>query len=109
MRFLRVSVALAIVITIVGVSCDGGTRVRGHVHDSAGKPVDNVKVTLTQANRSTSITTGKDGLYEVGMTHSPFKVNLSLTAKKSGYEKFEQRFSSADHLRNLDIILSVMH
>jgi hypothetical protein len=54
-----------------------------------------------------SVTTAKDGRFVVGMMHSPFTVSLSLTAEKPGYEKFEKRFSSADHLRALDIILSV--
>jgi hypothetical protein len=107
MRFPQVSTALAIVITVVCVACDGGTHVQGYIHDFAGRPVEDAKVTLTQASRSMSVTTAKDGRFVVGMMHSPFTVSLSLTAEKPGYEKFEKRFSSADHLRALDIILSV--
>jgi len=55
------------------------------------------------------VTTAKDGRFLVGMLHSPFRVSLTLTAEKPGFEKFERRFSSADHLRTLDIILSATH
>ena|SRR6266567_7929067 len=109
MRFPRVSVALAIVTTVVCLACDGGTHVQGYIYNSSGKPVEDVRVTLTQASRSMSVTTAKDGRFAVGMLHSPFRTSLSLTAEKPGYAKFEKRFSSADHLRTLDIILSVMH
>jgi hypothetical protein len=109
MKLLRVSAALAVVIAAVGIACDGGTHVQGHIYDPAGKPVEDVRVTLTQASRSMYVTTAKDSRFVVGMLHSPFRVSLSLTAEKPGYEKFERRFSSADHLQTLDIILSVMH
>jgi hypothetical protein len=105
MKSSRMSTAIVLLITVVIVACDGGTRLRGQIHDPAGKPLEDVRVSLAQGGRSVAVTTGEDGVYEVGMTHSPFTVTLSLTAEKLGYTKFERRFSSADHLRSLDIIM----
>jgi Carboxypeptidase regulatory-like domain len=100
-----IGVALVVLIAAIAIGCDGGTLVQGRVCDLAGNPMKDVQVTLRQGDRTRTVKTGQDGLYRVGMTHSPFKVNLSLTAEKGGYSNFEKRFYSTDHLRSLDITL----
>jgi hypothetical protein len=47
----------------------------------------------------------EDGSYHVGMLHAPFKVSLTLTVAKDGYETFVKHFNSADHLQELDMVL----
>src|SRR5258708_9541858 len=109
MKSSRISTALVLLITVVIVACDGGTRLRGQIHDPAGRPIEDVRVTLAQGSRSIAVATGQDGVYAVGLMHSPYTVTLSLTAEKPGYTKFERRFSSADHFTNLDIIMSAQN
>ena len=107
MRLKQINFAVVILITAITVGCDGITSLQGHISDSAGKPISDVQVTLTQGKRSFTIKSDENGLYKVGMTHAPFKVALSINAEKDGYQKFEKRFYSTDHLRSLDITLPV--
>ena len=107
MRLKQLNFAVIILITAISVGCDGYTRLQGRISDSAGKPISNVRVTLTAGKWNRTVNSDENGLYKVGMTHAPFKVALSLTAEKDGYQKYEKRFYSTDHLRSLDITLPV--
>jgi hypothetical protein len=51
-------------------------------------------VNCQQASREA--TSLEDGSYHVGMLHAPFKVELTLTVAKDGYETFVKH--SGDHL-----------
>jgi hypothetical protein len=97
-RILAVSIALlcasSVVVFLVG--CDGATFVRGVVRDSEGKPIPEANVKLTTGATTHEVRSTDDGEFEVGGTHAPFKVELTLSATKTGYKPFEKRISSSD-------------
>jgi hypothetical protein len=91
-RFLLAAGLLLLVSFLL--SCDGHTRVSGHVFDSKGQPVEKALVILETGGRKFDIATRKDGSFVVGLTHAPFEVQLSLSVTKEGFKPCKETFSS---------------
>jgi Carboxypeptidase regulatory-like domain len=87
------------------VSCDGGTSIHGIVQDSGNRPIADANVSLTVGSRSREAQSSGDGAFKIGMTHSPWNPELSLSVSKVGYRSFEKRFHAHDQLRNIIITL----
>src|SRR5215813_4490889 len=103
-RFLFAALA-ALIISLTLASCDGGTKIVGVVKDRAGTPIGDVKITLAAGESIRQVESASDGRFLVAMTHTPFKVELKLSAVKVGYEPFNKTFFSSDHLRDIVITL----
>jgi hypothetical protein len=92
--FRTLSSVLVFLLLTTLVACDGYTSVRGHVQDSTGKPIEKASVTLETFGRQDDIDTAKDGSFEVGFTHAPREVQLTLRVTKPGFKPFSETFSS---------------
>src|SRR5215510_3465446 len=92
-RFLFAALA-ALIISLTLASCDGGTKIVGVVKDRAGTPIGDVKITLAAGESIRQVESASDGRFLVAMMHSPFKVELKLSAAKIGYRQFYTAFSS---------------
>lgn len=86
--------------------CDGGTHIEGVVTDSAGQPVPMADVKLTAGSLSREVQSDESGRFKIGMTHSPFNPKLVLMVKKQGFEPFERRFQSREHLESIVVHLT---
>jgi Carboxypeptidase regulatory-like domain len=85
--------------------CDGFTHLKGVVLDSADKPVANADVTLIVGGRNQEVKTSENGVFVVGMAHSPWNPELSLSVAKAGYKTFERRFHPDEHLQTIVVTL----
>ncbi len=81
--------------------CDGGTRLKGVVLDSNGTPIADADVKLTTEERKREVKSSDRGVFEVGMTHSPFNPELTLEVTKPGFKPFEKRFHAKEHLESI--------
>ena len=101
---------LSIVLFLGGISvlsgCDGGTHIHGLISDSAGRPVPSANVNLSEGNSSREVLSDASGRFKIGMTHSPFNPELVLTVNKEGFEPFEKRFHSREHLEAIVVRLT---
>ena len=107
-RILAVSIALLCVCSVVVflLGCDGATFVRGVVRDSEGKPIPEANVKLTAGGITRETKSMDDGEFEVGGTHAPFRVQLTLSVTKAGYKPFEKLISSSDGVHQaIDVAL----
>jgi hypothetical protein len=92
--FRTLSRGIVFVLLTTMFACDGHTSVHGHVQDSNGKPIEKASVTLETNGRKDDIETANDGSFEVGFTHAPTEVQLTLRATKPGFKPFSETFSS---------------
>jgi hypothetical protein len=94
-------------VWIIGLlaGCDGGTFIHGVIHDSGKRPIADATVILRVESRSHESKSSGDGEFKIGMTHSPWNPQLSLSVTKVGYRPFEKRFQARDHLRDIVITL----
>jgi type III secretory pathway lipoprotein EscJ len=98
--------AVVVIFLLVVTACDGGTHVNGNITDEDGKPVADALVVLVADGIKNEHKSNAAGFYDIGVTHSPFKVKIKLTVGKEGYESYEQEFDSQEKLgRTRDIIL----
>ena len=101
--------AFVIVLVCTGASlltgCDGFTHLKGVVLDSADKPLANADVTLIVGDRNQKVKTSESGVFVVGMSHSPWNPELSLSVAKAGYKTFERRFHPDEHLQTIVVAL----
>jgi len=99
-------------LVCVGISlllgCDGFTHLKGVVLDSADKPVASADVRLIVENRSQEVKTSESGVFVIGMSHSPWNPELSLSVAKGGYKTFEKRFHPDEHLQTIVITLQAV-
>jgi hypothetical protein len=87
------------------VGCDGFTSIHGVIQDSGKRPIADANVSLTVGSRSREAKSSGDGAFKIGMTHSPWNPELSLSVTKVGYRPFEKRFHARDQLRDIVITL----
>jgi hypothetical protein len=69
------------------------------------RPIADANVSLTVESRSHQAKSSGEGEFKIGMTHSPWNPQLSLSVTKVGYRPFEKRFQARDHLRDIVITL----
>jgi hypothetical protein len=91
-RFLLAFGSALLIVFLL--SCDGHTSVHGHVFDSKGQAIERALVVLETSGRTFDISTGKDGSFNVGLTHAPFEVQLSLSVTREAFKPFKETFSS---------------
>ena len=92
-------------IAVVLWGCDGGTRITGVVFGTEGRPVSDAVVKLTCGGYARQVKTTTDGVFKIGMTHSPWNPELTLTVQKAGYKPFEKRFHASEHLKDIVVTL----
>ncbi|HEX8734573.1 MAG TPA: carboxypeptidase-like regulatory domain-containing protein [Pyrinomonadaceae bacterium] len=98
--------AVVLVFLLVVTACDGATSVDGNITDEDGNPVADAIVVLEADGIKDEHKSSAAGFYQVGATHSPFKVKIKLAVSKTGYETYVQEFDSKEKLgRRRDIIL----
>jgi hypothetical protein len=105
-HFRSFCLLLAFVTTLLILTgCDGGTRVTGTVKNAYGGSMSNVQITLKEGNRSIHAISSDQGKFTIGMTHSPFNVELELFMARNGYKPFSKTFHSHDHLKTIDVTM----
>src|SRR5262245_31113901 len=78
--------------------CDGGTHLRGVVLDPNDMPISGADVTLATGTLKREIKSSDRGLFKIGMTHSPWNPELTLSITKPGYKTYEKHFHAKEHL-----------
>ena len=99
------AVALMVLIAAILAGCDGGTTITGVVLDRRGNPVADANVKLSGGGSTREITSSNHGVFKIGMVHSPWNPELSLTVAKSGFKSYEKRFHARDHLTSIVVTL----
>jgi hypothetical protein len=95
-----------IILLVVGLSCDGTTKIEGRIFNEKGKPVQGAQVTLKIDSKTLNAETKSDGSYAFFETHAPFQMTYKLTVSKEGFQTYEQPFESKKELGyKRDIIL----
>ena len=91
-------------VTILG-GCKGRTHITGTVKNKWRSPVYLATVTLRDGKHMQQVQTSEDGKFDITLEHSFFKTGLTLTVTDSIYKTTERSFSSADHLKTIDLVV----
>jgi hypothetical protein len=85
------------------VACDGATRVRRTVYDSAGQPIRGAIATLAALDAAGNVLVAdtmlsqSNGYFSVFLMHSPFKSQpLLLRVEHTGFQPHVTRFTYGD-------------
>lgn len=103
----RTLVAYALVlmcaINVSGLlsGCDGVTHLKGVVLDSNDTPIANADVKLTTGKFTREVKSSDRGVFNVGLTHSPFNPELTLEVAKPGFKPFDKRFHAKEHVESI--------
>ena len=87
------AICLGLLVLVAG--CDGHTSLSGEVVGPDDKPIEGVKVRLSEPKEPTrgwDSTTDTSGRYSVALTHAPFDIPLVVTATKEGYMPYRKEF-----------------
>ena len=81
--------------------CDGGTHLKGVVLDPNDMPISGADVTLATGTLKREIKSSDRGVFKIGMTHSPWNPELTLSVTKPGYKAYERHFHAKEHLESI--------
>jgi hypothetical protein len=102
---VRAAAFIACVLAAATIACDPTVQVEGTVHDSQGKPLEGVTVTLQSEGRQPHQTvTAKDGTFGLGIVGAEAG-QTKLVFQKDGYVTREQPLTDA-HIHNLQVVLA---
>lgn len=69
--------------------CDGGTHLKGVVLDPSDIPISGVAdITLATGTLKREIKSSDRGVFKIGMTHSPWNPELTLSITKPRYKAY---------------------
>jgi len=81
--------------------CDGGTHLKGVILDSNELPVADADVRLSTGESKRETKSSERGVFKIGMLHSPWNPELTLSVRKPGFKPFEKRFQAKQHLESI--------
>ncbi len=81
--------------------CDGRTHIKGVVLDSNDIPIGHAEVRLTTGKLNQEVKSSDSGVFKIGLTHSPWNPELTLSVTKPGFKPFEKHFHAREHLESI--------
>jgi hypothetical protein len=96
---MRCVVLITALLAVIGVGCDGHTKVHGRVVDPEGEPIPEATVKFTQQSdtpgrRTDGAITDENGYFDVAITHAPSKtMPFLLEVSKEEFVRHEERLT----------------